>query len=129
MAEATAIREKEAATYAAFKADKDANMDAIAAAVAALEKGMAGAFLQTSAAGVLRKLASGNQDIPEDSRQAILAFLDSSSQGNPFSQGYAPSSGQITGLLKELSDDMARDLAAATKVEEEAIATYNTLMA
>merc|ERR1719161_3095520 len=111
--------------FAAFKADKDANMAAIAAAVAALEKGMAGAFLQTDAASVLKKFADGNQDMAEDSREAILAFL----QGNPFSQGYAPSSGQITGLLKELSDDMDRDLAAATKVEEEAIATYNTLMA
>jgi hypothetical protein len=129
MAEATAIREKEAATYAAFKADKDANMAAIAAAVAALEKGMAGAFLQTTAAGVLRRLASGNQDIPEDSRQAMLAFLDSSAHGNPFSQGYAPSSGQITGLLKELSDDMDRDLADATKTEEGAIKTYGELMA
>jgi phage shock protein A len=130
MAAATSIREKEAATYAAFKADKDANMDAIAAAVAALEKGMAGAFLQTDAAQVLKRLTN-NGDMPEDSRQAVLAFLEggSSSQGNPFSQGYAPSSGQITGLLKELSDDMDRDLAATTKEEEAAIATYEQLMA
>merc|ERR1719161_2958904 len=111
--------------FAAFKADKDANMAAIAAAVAALEKGMAGAFLQTDAASVLKKFANGNQDMAEDSREAVLAFL----QGNPFSQGYAPSSGQITGILKELSDDMGRDLAAATKAESEAIATYNELMA
>jgi hypothetical protein len=124
MADATAMREKEAATFAAYKADKDANMAAIAGAVAALEKGMAGAFLQTGAASVLKKLADANQDMPEDSREALLAFL----QGNPFSQGYAPQSGQITGILKELSDDMGRDLAAATKVEEEAIATYGELM-
>merc|ERR1719439_269317 len=39
MAEATSIREKEAATFAAYKADKNANMAAIEAAVAALEKG------------------------------------------------------------------------------------------
>merc|ERR1719382_1676032 len=125
MAEATAQREKEASTYAAYKADKDANMLAIAGAVAALEKGMAGSFLQTSAAQVLKKFADGSSDIPEDSRQVILAFLE----GNPFSQGYAPQSGQITGILKELSDDMGRDLDAATKVEEEALAVYNELMA
>merc|ERR1719171_3104435 len=131
MEEATALREKEAATFAAYKADKDANMAAIASAVAALEKGMAGAFLQTDAASVLKKFADGNQDMPEDTRQTVLAFLEggSSSQGNPFSQGYAPSSGQITGLLKELGDDMDRDLADATKVEESAIKTYNELMA
>merc|ERR1719335_1905182 len=86
---------------------------------------MAGAFLQTGAASVLKKFADGNQDMPEDSREALMAFL----QGNPFSQGYAPSSGQITGILKELSDDMGRDLDAATKVEESAIATYSELMA
>merc|ERR1719335_560678 len=86
---------------------------------------MAGAFLQTNAAQLLKKVASGSQDMPEDSREALMAFL----QGNPFSQGYAPSSGQITGILKELSDDMGRDLDAATKVEESAIATYSELMA
>merc|ERR1719335_1285984 len=86
---------------------------------------MAGAFLQTGAAQLLKKVATQNQEMSEDSREAIMAFL----QGNPFSQGYAPSSGQITGLLKELSDDMNRDLAAATGVEESAIKTYNELMA
>jgi hypothetical protein len=89
---------------------------------------MAGAFLQTDAAQVLWRLANSNQEMPEDSRQAVLAFLEGSSHGNPFSQGYAPSSGQITGILKEMSDDMDRDLATATKVESEAIATYNELM-
>merc|ERR1719333_1606907 len=86
---------------------------------------MAGAFLQTDAAQVLKRVANGNQDMPEDSRQAILAFLS----GNPFSQGYAPSSGQIVGILKELSDDMGRDVAAASDVEAAALATYNELMA
>merc|ERR1719335_2078127 len=86
---------------------------------------MAGAFLQTGAASVLKKFADGNQDMPEDSREALMAFL----QGNPFSQGYAPQSGQIAGILKELSDDMGRDLAAATDVETEGIKTYNELMA
>merc|ERR1719456_123397 len=63
--------------------------------------------------------------MPEDSREAVEAFL----QGNPFSQGYAPSSGQITGILKELGGDMARDLADATGVETAAIKTYGELMA
>merc|ERR1740138_1625865 len=70
-------------------------------------------------------------DMPEDSRQAILAFLEqgSGSQGNPFSQGYAPASGQIVGILKELGDDMKRDLDAATKEEDDALKTYEELMA
>merc|ERR1719150_1809792 len=50
MADATALREKEASTFAALKAELEANMGAIAKAVAALEKGMAGAFIQTETA-------------------------------------------------------------------------------
>merc|ERR1719183_2951125 len=41
MAEATSLREKEASTFAAFKAESDTNIAAIGKAVAALEKGMA----------------------------------------------------------------------------------------
>merc|ERR1719247_1715256 len=45
MAEATAIREKEAAEYGSLKAELDANLAALAKATAAIEKGMAGSFL------------------------------------------------------------------------------------
>merc|ERR1719215_125899 len=62
MKEATAIREKEAAAFAAYKADADTNIVAIAKAVAAIEKGMAGSFLQSSSAQSLLRLAqSSNQ--------------------------------------------------------------------
>ena len=47
---ATAIKEKAAAAYAAEKAETDKDIAAIAKYVAALERGMAGAFLQTDAA-------------------------------------------------------------------------------
>merc|ERR1719171_2972970 len=65
MAEATSIREKEASTFAAYKAETQANTAAISAAVAALEKGMAGAFLQTDAAQLLKKVATQNQEMAE----------------------------------------------------------------
>jgi len=121
MEEATAIRKKEAAEYAQYKADADTNVVAIAKAVAALEKGMAGSFLQTPSATVLRHLA-GKVSLPESDQQTLLAFL---SQG----ENYAPQSGEITGVLKQMGDTMAADLADATKVEEEAIANYEALMA
>merc|ERR1719343_1420823 len=54
MAEATALREKQATAYAAAKAEYGTNLAALEKAVAALEKGMAGAFLQTAAANTLR---------------------------------------------------------------------------
>merc|ERR1712039_464045 len=88
-------------------------------------KGMAGSFLQTSAAEVLKRLALGQPDMFEDGdKKAVLAFL----AGNPFSQGYAPQSGQIVGILKQMADTMAANLAAATADEEKAIAAYKELM-
>merc|ERR1719181_2128010 len=69
MAEATAIREKEAATFAAYKSEAEANQAAANAAAAAVDKGMAGAFLQTNAAQTLKKLADENQEMSEDSRE------------------------------------------------------------
>merc|ERR1719493_174787 len=125
MAEATAIREKEAAAYAAEKAAADKDISAIAKAVTALEKGMAGAFLQTAAAQTLKGIISNKRDLlMDDDRQDLLAFL-SNSQGTD----YAPQSGQIVGILKQMGDEMAAGLADATKVEEAAIATYEKLMA
>merc|ERR1712060_937398 len=125
MAEATAIREKEAAAYAAEKADADKDIAAIAKAVAALEKGMAGAFLQTDAAQILKGMLSSKRDaLMDDDRQELMAFL-SNTQGTD----YAPQSGQITGILKQMVDEMAAGLAEAPKAEEAAIAIYEKLMA
>merc|ERR1712079_668424 len=124
MAEATAIREKEAAAYAAEKAAADKDIAAVAKAVAALEKGMAGAFLQTDVAQTLKNVVSSRKDLMEDDREDLMAFL-SNTQGT----GYAPQSGQITGILETMGDEMAAGLAEATKAEEAAIAVYEKLMA
>merc|ERR1739849_55022 len=124
-AEATAIREKEAAAFAAEKAAADKDIAAIAKAVAALEKGMAGAFLQSDAAQILRGIASNSKNSLMDvDRQELTAFLSNTQEA-----GYAPQSGQITGILKTMGDEMAAGLAEATKAEEAAIAIYEKLMA
>jgi septal ring factor EnvC (AmiA/AmiB activator) len=126
MAAATAQREKEATEFAKFQTDSIANIQAIMKAVAALEKGASGGFLQTSAAGTVRQiLASGKLDIPDADRDEVEAFL----QGNPFSQGYAAQSGEITGILKQMGDEMATALAKATAVEQKSIFVYKELMA
>jgi len=127
MADATAMREKEAAAYAKFQADSVANIGAIMKAVAALEKGVAGAFLQTNDAGALRKMFSDAKvDMPDYDRQQVLSFLGAS--GNPFSQGYSAQSGGIIGILKQMGDEMATALAEATHEEEKAIHNYGELM-
>merc|ERR1719191_1980584 len=65
MAKATEIREKEAAAFAKENAEDKANLDALKKALAAIQKGLAGGFLQTNAAGVLRKLAMSRMDMLE----------------------------------------------------------------
>jgi len=121
MAEATALREKEAAEFADYSADASANIKAMKGAIAALEKGMGGAFLQTPAATLLQKVVA-DADIDESDRDMVTAFLSTS-------QGYAPQSGQITGILKQMEDTWTADLAKATEVEEKSKADYAGLMA
>jgi predicted nucleic acid-binding Zn-ribbon protein len=122
MAEATTIREKEASAFASLKAEADANIAAATKATAAVEKGMSGSFLQTAAAQVLRNLVMGSNSIEDDAREELTAFLANG-------QSYAPASGQIVGILKQMTDTMNKDLAEASAAEQSAIKSYNELMA
>jgi predicted nucleic acid-binding Zn-ribbon protein len=123
VAEATTLREKEAAAYAKEASEATATMAAVTGAITALEKGMAGGFLQTRSASILRHLAS-QRDMDEDDKQALSAFLQGT-QGTD----YAPSSGQITGILKTMHDEMSADFASAKAAEEAAVKAYDELMA
>jgi len=120
MAEATALREKEAAAFAAFESEAQANVAAIGKATAALDKGMGG-FLQTNSASVLRKLVQ-MRDMFDSERQDMMAFLSTNSN-------YAPASGEITGILKTMSDEISKDLSDATNTENAAITANDELMA
>merc|ERR1719316_458468 len=62
VAEATTLREKEASEYAKESSELSANLAAVNSASAAIEKGMAGGFLQTRAASVVRHLVLEKQD-------------------------------------------------------------------
>jgi len=125
MAEATAIREKDAAAFEKESSEDKSNIDAMAGAIAALEKGMAGSFLQTTAAAVLRKLTMTIDFLDDEDREAVTSFL---SQGQGEAEKYAPQSGQITGILKQMKDTMAAGLAEAVSQEEKAKADYKALM-
>jgi len=124
MAKATEMREKEAAAFAKEMGEDKANLDALAKALAAIEKGMAGGFLQTNAAGVLRKFVVSNMNMLEIDRQELVDFLQGSQQNE-----YAPASGEIVGILKQLKDEMEKDLAEIIAQEEAAIKAYDELMA
>mmetsp|Transcript_67825 Transcript_67825/g.130950 ORF Transcript_67825/g.130950 Transcript_67825/m.130950 type:complete len:692 (-) Transcript_67825:39-2114(-) len=122
MAAATALREKEAAAFAKLSEDYKTNLGALAKAIPAIENGMAGAFLQTMEASNLKKFTIEKADIPDETRQEVLSFL--SGRGE-----YAPQSGQIVGILKQMEDEMAKSLEEAESTEAEAIKTYDALMA
>jgi len=124
MAEATSLREKEAAAFAAYKAEAESNIDAMVKATAAIEKGMAGSFLQTSAAQVLKNLVLAQNGLDDYSREELTNFLS-----NPFDQGYAAQSGQIVGILKQMTDTFTKELDEATAAEEASIKAYEELMA
>jgi septal ring factor EnvC (AmiA/AmiB activator) len=123
IAKATAIREKEAAAFAARKSELDSNIAALSGAIPAIEKGMAGSFLQTSAAAVLRQISINADMLPAD-RDMLTSFLSDGA-----SSTYVPKSGEIVGILKELKDEMDKDLAETTAVENAAIASYESLVA
>merc|ERR1719265_2572267 len=96
IAEATTLREKEAAEFSAMKADSETNIAAMASAIPAIEKGMGGAaLLQMPAVNRIHKLieSTGNMD-PMDRREA-LAFLEGTSELG--SEG----AGQILGILPD----------------------------
>merc|ERR1719210_843732 len=122
MAAATALREKEAAAFAKFSADSKTNLAALAKAIPAIESGMAGAFLQTADASSLKRFTMERADVSDETRQEVLVFLSGKEE-------YAPQSGQIVGILKQMDDEMAAALKEAETAEAEAIKTYEALMA
>jgi len=122
VAKATALREKEAAAYAKESSDFKTNIAAMKKATAAIEKGAGGAFLQTSTATVLKQL-SVTVDLSSMDRELLTSFLTQDSQS-----GYAPQSGQITGILKQMTDTMEKELAAATSEEKASISDFDGLM-
>merc|ERR1719326_358379 len=79
---------------------------------------MGSAFLQTPAASRLLKIAEKKQE------QELVSFLSGSQ-----SEGYAPASGEIVGILKTMHDEMSAAYAEEKAAEEAAIKSYDELMA
>jgi len=124
IAEATALRGKEAADFAGVSTDLKTNIAAIVKATTAIEKGMSGAFLQTNEASLLKKLVmSDSNNLLDVDRQDLASFLAGGD-----SEGYAPASGAITGILKQMSDTMTKSLDEATATEVGSIATFDSLV-
>merc|ERR1712151_130379 len=105
------------------KEETDTNLAALGKAITAIENGMAGGFLQTTAATGLRKFVMFKADLPDETRQEALSFLS-----GKVGEDYAPKSGQITGILKQMKEEMAKGLEEATTAATDAIKNYEALM-
>merc|ERR1719191_254478 len=118
--EATEIRKKEAAAAKAESVDNTTTIAALKKAIAALEKGMGGAFLQTHAAAVLKRLLQSDRpvmgNLMDADRDDLAAFLDAPAYGNE----YAPQSGEIVGILKQMLDEMIASEHDGSEREEKA---------
>jgi len=123
IAEATTLREKEAAEFSALKADSETNIAAMASAIPAIEKGMgAAALLQMPAVGRVKKLIeSSSTDLDPLDRREALAFLEGSSED------YSGNSGQILGILKQMKEEMETNLKEAIAEEDKAAAGFADL--
>jgi len=63
-------------------------------------------------------------NLPDATRDELLSFLSSGQ-----TQGYVPQSGEITGILKTLEDEMTKSRSDAMADEQAAIENYEALMA
>jgi len=123
IAAATNLRGKEAAIYAKESGDYKTNIAAMKKAVDLISSGASGgAFLQTSQGALLRKL-SIDIDMSSADRDVLTSFLSGAQRSE-----YAPASGEIVGILKQMTDTMAADLAEITATEETALANFDALV-
>jgi hypothetical protein len=122
---ATGIREKEHADFVETTGESKENLDSMNAAIAALEKGMGKAFLQSqSKAARVMKAVDASLNVDDYQRNLVLSFL--SGKQNPFGD-YSSSSGEIVGILKAMKDEMDKDLNGAISDEEKAAAGFEEL--
>jgi len=119
---ASAQREKEAAEFDSESTEDKANIAACGKAVDAVSKGMVGAFLQTTAANTLRNIVMNSNSLDRFGRSQLTEFLSTNAQ-------YAPGSGEIVGILKQLHENMQGELAEITETENSAIAEFEGLTA
>jgi chromosome segregation ATPase len=119
---AASIRKKENGAYGAAAADMSHNIQAMKGAIAALEKGM-GAFVQmdSSQKDSLERVVSVSSQLDDFQRDTVLDLL----QGKQTMQ----SSGEITGMLKAMLEEMEGDLKSETENEESAAKSFSDLSA
>merc|ERR1719265_654140 len=115
------LREKENAEFEAESADMSTNIAAMKGAIAALEKGMGLLQMGGDQKEIVERMVSSTSQLDDFQREGVMDLL----QGKESAQ----SSGEITGMLKAMLEEMEGDLATATKDEATAVAGFEELSA
>merc|ERR1719263_2374594 len=130
--QATALRQKELAEFNAEEKDALQAISALKSAVTVLSKHNAGAFMQMPATHLqgiantlqyqMQKHSSMFQGVLTHSeRRAIAAFVQAPQDyfdAEPtFKQSYAPQSGEIFGILKQMKETFEENLSSSQKEE------------
>jgi hypothetical protein len=121
LAKAKAIRDKEASDYAKEVAETKANIKALSKAIPAIEQGMGGAFLQANT-GVSQRLQSlsVSMDMEAADRDLLASFLSDGGSAHP-------GTGEVLGILKQMKEDMEKDLAEVESAEADQQKDYLSL--
>merc|ERR1719390_496624 len=142
--QATALRQKELAEFNAEEKDALQAISALKSAVTVLSKHNAGAFMQMPATHLqgiantlqyqMQKHASLFQGVlTHTERRAIAAFVQAPQDyfdAEPtFKQSYAPQSGEIFGILKQMKETFEENLSNSQKEELQNQKAYEELKA
>merc|ERR1719410_19455 len=141
---ATAIREKELAEFNAEEKDSLEAISALKAAVTVLSKHQGGAFLQMPHSHILSVAATLQHEmqkhanllqgiISPSQRRAVASFIQAPQDyfdAKPtFKQSYAPQSGEIFGILKQMLETFQANLSQSQKEEMANQKAYEDLKA
>jgi hypothetical protein len=125
--QATAIRAKENAEFSADQADMSANAVSLKGAVEALSAAHPGAALSQQTLmqvrAVLKKHADQHQKMFSSKKhQAFLSLIQEKG-----TELYAPESGAIFGVLKQMKEGFETNMADSKAEEDQAVAEYTSM--
>lgn len=125
--QATAIRAKENAEFTADYKDMAANAESLKGAVEALGKAHPGAALSQATLmqvrAVLKKHAEQHQKMfSSKQHHAFLSLIQEKG-----TELYAPESGAIFGVLKQMKEGFETNMADSQTEEDQAVAEYNSM--
>jgi len=132
LAEATALREKEAAKFTENEKVTMFSEDQLARAIPMFDKKLSAAsFMQGSfhEGMTLKKIVEVAHYLNPEKRKAIVSFLDQGVRGQEGGKANEPSAAasEIIGMMKAMQDEMLSDLADMRKTEQDAQTGYNDM--